>query len=124
MKNLHYLKKFVVMVLAAMMTLSTFALPTFAADGDMTIKGVENNATVKGYKVVYQDTDTQWKMTAAFGEYDETAKKWYVKGTNKTVEYKPNDKTFVPDQKVLAALAALASDNLTFDADKEGTGII
>ena len=31
MKNLHYLKKFVVMVLAAMMTLSTFAMPTFAA---------------------------------------------------------------------------------------------
>lgn len=53
MKNLHYLKKFVVMVLAAMMTLSTFALPTFAAkDSQIVVKGVESGATVTAYKIV------------------------------------------------------------------------
>ena len=63
MKNLHYLKKFVVMVLAAMMTLSTFAMPTFAAENKVaTIKGVEGSATVVGYQFVEQNsTDYKWK---------------------------------------------------------------
>lgn len=57
MKNLHYLKKFVVMVLAAMMTLSTFALPTFAATGNVTITGLEPGVTPTAYKIA--DVDTQ-----------------------------------------------------------------
>jgi len=60
MKNLHYLKKFVVMVLAAMMTLSTFALPTFAAAGDATVTGVEDGATVKAYQFITQNAKKQW----------------------------------------------------------------
>ena len=123
MKNLQTLKKFAAIVVSAMMVLSTLALPTFAAaeDGDMTINGVESNATVKGYKVVYQDTDTQWKMTKAFGEYKND--KWYVKGTD--IEYKVDDETWTPDQTVLAALAALASDDLTFEKNEtDGNGII
>lgn len=55
MKNLHYLKKFVVMVLAAMMTLSTFAMPTFAADtktGSVTVSGLENGAEAEAFKIV------------------------------------------------------------------------
>ena len=61
MKNLHYLKKFVVMVLAAMMTLSTFAMPTFAAKTNpgttIKITGIDNNANVSAdaYKVIKQD---------------------------------------------------------------------
>ena len=51
MKNLHYLKKFVVMVLAAMMTLSTFAMPTFAAKGSVTIEGLEAGLTPTAYKI-------------------------------------------------------------------------
>ena len=51
MKNLHYLKKFVVMVLAAMMTLSTFALPTFAKNGPVTITGLEKDVQVTFYKI-------------------------------------------------------------------------
>ncbi|MBP3895896.1 MAG: isopeptide-forming domain-containing fimbrial protein [Mogibacterium sp.] len=50
MKNLHYLKKFVVMVLAAMMTLSTFALPTFAA-GSPTVSGLEEGVIATPYKI-------------------------------------------------------------------------
>lgn len=60
MKNLHYLKKFVVMVLAAMMTLSTFALPTFAAAGDATVTGVEDGATVKAYQFITQNENNKW----------------------------------------------------------------
>lgn len=60
MKNLHYLKKFVVMVMAAMMTLSTFALPTFAAGGDATITGVEDGASVKAYQFITQDDSKKW----------------------------------------------------------------
>lgn len=60
MKNLHYLKKFVVMVLAAMMTLSTFALPTFAAkDSQIIVKGVEKDATVTAYKIV-EEGNGEW----------------------------------------------------------------
>lgn len=65
MKNLHYLKKFVVMVLAAMMTLSTFALPTFAAETDAKISGVESGAKVMAYQFVTQDTNNDWVMTKA-----------------------------------------------------------
>lgn len=63
MKNLHYLKKFVVMALAAMMTLSTFAMPTFAAqkDSQVTISGVEADATVTVYQVVKYENG-EWKL--------------------------------------------------------------
>lgn len=59
MKNLHYLKKFVVMVLAAMMTLSTFAMPTFAAvdQADFTVKGLDQAAEVTAYKIVNISTE-------------------------------------------------------------------
>ena len=66
MKNLHYLKKFVVMVLAAMMTLSTFAMPTFAAKTNpgttIKITGIDNNANVSAdaYKVIKQDASGNW----------------------------------------------------------------
>lgn len=66
MKNLHYLKKFVVMVLAAMMTLSTFAMPTFAATTKagttLEITGFDNtdNVSVKAYKVIKQDDNGDW----------------------------------------------------------------
>ena len=53
MKNLHYLKKFVVMVLAAMMTLSTFAMPTFAAStAQFTVTGIDGAAEATAYKIV------------------------------------------------------------------------
>ena len=64
MKNLHYLKKFVVMVLAAMMTLSTFALPTFAEKVDDTkikVSGLPTSGvTVKAYKLIKQDETGKW----------------------------------------------------------------
>lgn len=56
MKNLHYLKKFVVMVLAAMMTLSTFALPTFAA-GSPTVSGLEEGVVATPYKIADVNTN-------------------------------------------------------------------
>lgn len=55
MKNLHYLKKFVVMVLAAMMTLSTFALPTFAA-ASPTVSGLEDGVIATPYKIATVDS--------------------------------------------------------------------
>jgi len=130
MKNLHYLKKFVVMVLAAMMTLSTFALPTFAAGAPMTINGVTNeagvfdkDADVVGYQVVSQNEKTgEWELTDTFGYSEGTGKdkKWYIKGTDPKIEFKFNDKTWKPDADALAALAKLAKGDgdITFTANE------
>ena len=88
MKNLHYLKKFVVMVLAAMMTLSTFAMPTFAAENKVaTIKGVEDGATVVAYQFVEQNpTDYKWKPLKWVGG-TELADKSGFKFTHGNQEY-------------------------------------
>ena len=102
MKNL---KKFVVMVLAAMMTLSTFALPTFAAQSTtLTVKGVDANATVKAYQVVTKDANNNWKMVDDYGTpgTGDNAGKWFVKGTQ--VEYNIEE----PSADALAALAKIA----------------
>ncbi len=69
MKNLHYLKKFVVMVLAAMMTLSTFAMPTFADNykntASITLTGLEAASEVTAYKVVNVSTGSDRGGTSA-----------------------------------------------------------
>ena len=69
MKNLHYFRKFAVLVMSAMMVLTTFALPTFAAENKLaTIKGVEGSATVVGYQFVEQNsTNYKWKPLAWVG---------------------------------------------------------
>ena len=130
MKNLHYLKKFVVMVLAAMMTLSTFAMPTFAASGTSTtlkVEDVDSGATVSAYKVVDKDANGNWKMVATYGEQkmlkvdkdgnlvkeignyvvDQTNGKatWVVKGT--LIPYDFED----PSSDALNALAKIAQGN-------------
>ena len=72
MKNSNLFKKFATIVMAAMMVLSTFAMPTFAAgeDSQVIISGVEKGATVTLYKVVKEVNGT-WvleKDTVAVGE--------------------------------------------------------
>lgn len=63
MKNLHLIKKLVVMVLSLAMVMTTFAVPSFAAENKVaTIKGVEGSATVTGYQFVEQNSTTyKWK---------------------------------------------------------------
>lgn len=71
MKNLHYFRKFAVLVMSAMMVLTTFALPTFAVSGESTtlkVEDVDSGATVSAYKVVDKDDNGNWKMVATYGE--------------------------------------------------------
>ena len=118
MKNLHYLKKFVVMVLAAMMTLSTFALPTFAADNSTaTIKGVEYDATVTGYQFVEQDAKTsKWKPSEWVGAKENADKTGFTfKYGDPEVEY-----TYIYQggSSNADALDALAYKAKTYSGDK------
>ena len=143
MKNLHYLKKFVVMVLAAMMTLSTFAMPTFAAGKAMTIKGVEytekvvNGKTVAtevvGYQIVSKDADShEWVPNPDYFDKVEETKDgkvvvtgWKVKGTNIAYPMPVAGNTESPSGAALQALAKIAQTKTkTIDftykpADKE-----
>jgi len=60
MKNLHYFRKFAVMVLAAVMTLTTFALPTFAATPtSFTVNGLEKGVIATAYRIVVQEDDSK-----------------------------------------------------------------
>jgi len=124
MKNL--LKKMAMITASLMLAMTTFAMPSFAADPtSMTISGVTNeagafdaNATVVGYKVVEQNKDGDWKLTDTFGDkakFEETGK-WFIKGTD--IEFKFGEKDWLPDAKALAALAKLApaTENIKFTA--------
>ena len=69
MKKLQSIKKFAVMVLSAMMVLTSLALPTFAAENKTaTIKGVDSDATVVAYQFVEQNATTyKWQPKAWVG---------------------------------------------------------
>jgi len=125
MKNLHYLKKFVVMVLAAMMTLSTFAMPTFADGKAMTIKGVEytekevNGKTVTtevvGYQIVSKNDNNEWVPNTDYLEEvkqtvdgKEKVTGWKVKGTNIAYPMPSPTNTESPSGAALQALAKIA----------------
>jgi len=60
MKNLHYFRKFAVLVMSAMMVLTTFALPTFAATPtSFTVDGLEQGVKATAYRIVVQEDDSK-----------------------------------------------------------------
>lgn len=60
MKNLHYFRKFAVLVMSAMMVLTTFALPTFAATPtSFTVGGLEEGVKATAYRIVVQEDDSK-----------------------------------------------------------------
>lgn len=121
MKNLHYLKKFVVMVLAAMMTLSTFAMPTFAAVDDAKVTGVEAGAVVTAYQFITQDTNGKWIPCTWVGASAITAgDKFTVTDpySGETAVYNIKDQTYDTNKKALAILANIARANLADTNDK------
>ena len=62
---MKYFKKFAVMVLSAMMVLTSLALPTFATDGPVTINGVESGVVATFYKLAEVDSSGALKRIDA-----------------------------------------------------------
>lgn len=105
MKNL--LKKFAVMMASVMLMMTTFAVPSFAADTESTISiaGVTNAQAVEAFKIVKRGDGNKWEMVSTYGGKG-TDGKWYVKdsaGALTSVEY--NIKS--PSAAAISAIAAL-----------------
>lgn len=105
MKNL--LKKFGVMIASVVLAMTTFVMPSFAADVESTIsiEGVTNAKAVEAFKIVKRDANNNWEMVKTYGDKG-TDGKWYVKdkdGNLTDVEYNIED----PDADAISAIAAL-----------------